>query len=122
MNRRPNILIVDDEHSSRETLSDILEARGYTIYSADCGQRAIDKVETNDIDLLLMDYKMPDLNGLDTFRLINLNHPDIKAVFITAYYDEKSLQTEKHSQILGIFHKPVNIAELMKLLDGLAFG
>lgn len=118
MKTPPNILIVDDELGSRVTLEDILEDKGFDIFSVDSGPKAISVVEKENIDIILMDYKMPGMNGLEVFQKIRATNPNLKVIFITAYYDEQSLQTEKSDQILGICHKPVNIPELINLIEG----
>lgn len=120
MNKLPNVLIVDDEQGSRGTLEDILEAMGFITFCAESGYQAIELVEEEQIDLLLIDYKMPGLNGLETYTRISAINPDVKAIFVTAYYDEKALQSIEDKHVLGICHKPLDISKLIALLNGVS--
>ena len=63
------ILIVDDEDSIRISLRGILEDEGYTVVEAESGQAAIDYLNANSIDLVLLDVWMPGMDGLETLSI-----------------------------------------------------
>ncbi len=116
------ILIVDDEQSMLITLGDILETLGYEIITADNGYKAIEIVKNDTIDVVLMDFKMPGLNGVETLKEICKINPSIKTIFITAYYDEKVLNEGLSEGICGICHKPLNIPQLLDFINVAAGG
>lgn len=111
-----NILIVDDEPGIRETLKDILELHSYEVTTVDSGERAIVLVTERDFDVILMDYKMHGIDGVETFYKVRETLPDIKVVFITAYYNEEAINNALIDGAIGVCNKPLNIPNLMKLL------
>ena len=79
------ILIVDDESSSRKILAQELSYRGYAVDTADDGAGALSKVDSTRPDLILLDYMMPNLSGLDVLRELRKKEDDTPVVMITAY-------------------------------------
>ena len=110
------ILIVDDEMNMLITLQDILDVHGYEIFTAVDGNEAIEISKSQKVDLILMDFKMPGLNGVQTYEEIRKIHPLIKVIFITAYYDEKTLKEASADGIYGVFHKPLDIPQLLEYI------
>ncbi len=111
------ILIVDDEQSMLTTLKDILEVMGYIIITASDGYKAIELVKKDWIDLILMDFKMPGLNGVEALKEIKKINPAIKTIFITAYYDQKILTKDLRDNISSICHKPLDIPLLLNSIE-----
>jgi CheY-like chemotaxis protein len=66
----PNILIVDDSEMWRRMSKDALGARGHTIREADSGESALASAQTAPVDLVVMDYGMPSLNGIEAAELL----------------------------------------------------
>ncbi len=66
MRDKMTILVVDDDIAMRETLSDILEIEGYGVVTANDGNEAIERMREKDFSLVLMDIKMPGMNGIQT--------------------------------------------------------
>ena len=64
----PNILIVDDSDIWRRLAKDILKRNGYRLFDADSGERALEIARDTPLDLVVMDYRMSRLDGLDTSR------------------------------------------------------
>ena len=79
------ILIVDDEPFNLDLLEQELSDRGYLVERADNGKEALKKVELSRPDLLLLDYMMPDLNGLEVLKEIRKRENDVPVVMITAH-------------------------------------
>jgi len=79
------ILIVDDESGIRSGVNEILTMEGYSVDSADCGRAALQLVECNTYDVVLMDYRLPDVDGLTLLHNIQKIIPDIMTCMITAY-------------------------------------
>ena len=92
------ILIVDDEEGIRESLKLILSDFYELILTKD-GVQALDCLEkSKEIKLVLMDIKMPRVNGLDVLKQIKENHPKLDVVIITGY---KSVETATEAVRLG---------------------
>jgi len=68
----PNILIVDDSEMWRRMSKDALAPRGHAIHEAESGQTAVEAARQSPVDLVVMDYGMPSLDGLESSRLLRL--------------------------------------------------
>lgn len=82
-----NILIVEDEQKLREVLCDYFKSRGDTPFEAENGVQALELVEHNEFDAVLLDIMMPGLNGLSVCRAVRKNS-SVPIVFLTALSDE----------------------------------
>ena len=79
------ILIVDDEPSNRNILSQELTHEGYSVVAASDGREALRKIESSRPDLIILDYMMPDLSGLEVLKELRKRENDTPVVMITAY-------------------------------------
>ncbi len=82
---REKILIVDDEPSNRKILAQELTHKGFIVDTASGGKEALAKVTSSPPDLVILDYMMPDLSGLDVLKEIRKNGSDVPIIMITAY-------------------------------------
>ena len=85
MTKMPNILVVDDEAAIRESLKDWLMEDGYSVALAIDGENAIAMVQESQYDVILLDLKMPGIDGLETMRRIKGISPDSEVLMMTAY-------------------------------------
>src|SRR5690349_18732259 len=83
--RRPRILVVDDERSMRELLAIVLRREGYEVLLAENGKSAVDLLERESVDILISDIKMPDLSGVEVLRAAKKIDQDILGIMITAF-------------------------------------
>ena len=81
----PRILVVDDEASIRESLKDWLMEDGYNVALAVDGETAVKMAETSSYDVILLDLKMPGIDGLETMRRIKEISPEVEVLMMTAY-------------------------------------
>ncbi len=79
------ILVVDDERSMRELLELVLKRNGYSVHTAENGNRALDLVRQNVYDLMISDVKMPDINGIDLLQRVKEISPETQVIMITAF-------------------------------------
>lgn len=115
------ILVVDDEQSLRSSLSDILNRVGYQVWSVGCGADALEVLARQDFDVVLLDLKMPDIDGTDVLREAHLHAPNTLFIIMTAY-------GTLESAIIGIRHgafdyllKPSPIQRILETVEaGLA--
>jgi DNA-binding response OmpR family regulator len=81
-----NILLVDDEVPFLETMTKRLTKRDYEITSAETGAEALDKLNMDQsIDVVILDVKMPGMDGIETLKEIKRSHPLVEVIMLTAY-------------------------------------
>ena len=106
------ILIIDDEASIRELLTDFLESKGMEVASAANGEAGLDLLKEEKFDLFLLDLMMPGMSGLDVLRECAAEEINVTSIVITAH---ASVQTAVEAMKLGAFDyitKPFNLEEL----------
>ena len=113
------VLVVDDQRSIRLTLSAILESRGCDVTEVEDGYRAIDAAAEDSFDLILMDIKMPGINGVQTFREIRKTSPETLVVMMTGYAVQNLVDTAIEEGALSIIYKPFEMEEVFKLVDSI---
>ena len=79
------ILVADDEMSIRLLYSEELKEEGYEVYLAANGKEALDIVDKVSLDLVILDIKMPEMNGIEALRQIKEKQPDLPVLLSTAY-------------------------------------
>lgn len=85
MNKNKSVLIVDDEKNIRLTLSQSLEMLALETDTAINGEEALEKLKDKNFDLILLDLKMPGMDGMDVLRRVQQIRPDIRIIIITAH-------------------------------------
>jgi two-component system response regulator HydG len=114
---KEKILVVDDEQSHRTMLKAILSREGYEITEADDGKSAVKAVEDNAFDLILMDIRMTDLDGIEAMREIKKVCPSIPVIMMTAYASIKTAVEALKSGASDYLTKPLDIEELKILIQ-----
>jgi two-component system response regulator HydG len=109
---RQRVLVVDNEASMRFVLHEVMEREGYEISEASDGDEAVDLVRNREFDLVIMDIRMPRLNGLEALRQMRQLRPHLVVVMITAYGNETVALEALRSGAYDYFHKPFEIDEL----------
>lgn len=106
------ILIVDDEDHIRFSLKQVLEDAGYHITTAQSGLVALDHVEENGCDLMLLDLRMPKMNGRDVLNAIKENRPELPVAIVTAHgtVDQAVEMVRKGAE--NFIHKPFTPKEI----------
>jgi two-component system response regulator HydG len=119
MNNKSSILIVDDDEGMCETLADILEDKGYRPVVALDGYEAVVKVHEADFDAILMDIRMPEMNGVETLKKIRKIHPEAMVVMMTAYAVEDLITEALREGAYSVLHKPLDMERVIGLIEGM---
>ena len=114
---KASILIVDDNESILETISAILEAKGYRTDIAKNGKEAIEKSKTNFYNMALLDIRLPDIEGTKLLTKMKETKPKMVKIMVTGY---ASLQNAVEALNLGAdayIMKPVDPENLLKIIN-----
>jgi two-component system response regulator AtoC len=113
---KPTILVVDDERLIRWSLTKRLKAEGYEVLEAETGREALDRLDEG-VDLVLLDYKLPDIDGVTVLRRIKEHDQDILVILLTAY---ATVETAVEAMKIGAYHfanKPFELEELIGTVE-----
>jgi len=115
-----NVLIVEDEKSQREMLRGFLAKEGHAVEEAENGEKALSAVKAGQFDLLLLDYKMPGMNGLDVLEEVKRISPDIDVIMMTAFGTIETAVKAMKTGAVDYITKPVDLEDLLLHIDRLS--
>lgn len=110
------ILIVDDQYGIRILLTEVLQKEGYTTFQAANGFQAIDITKEQAPDLVLLDMKIPGMDGIEILKRLKQHDETIKVIIMTAYGGLDMIQEAKDLGALTHFAKPFDIDEIRKVV------
>lgn len=114
-----HILVVDDDRSNCRILSKLLSAQGYRVDWADNGQDAVMLARQHPYGLALLDYRMPDMDGVELYRQLRQIRPEIMGVFQTAFAKIEVIYAAIDAGAERVLAKPVDARELLPLVERL---
>jgi DNA-binding NtrC family response regulator len=117
MAKKSSILVVDDEDSLRNVLSNELTNEGYDVRSASDGDEAITELQKNQFDLILLDIKMPRMNGFEVLKFIKESFPKMKVVMLTGFADLKNAIESKKLGADDFVSKPYDLVDLLTTIE-----
>lgn len=110
---KSNILVVDDELVARQSLTDILKLEGYNVASAPNGQAAVEYVRTHPIDLMIVDLRMPGMDGLEVVQVVNQIAPDTEVILLTAFGSTETAIQALRLRIHDYLLKPASPVQII---------
>lgn len=111
------ILIVDDDEDFREALSHRLIRKKIHVVAVESGEKALSVVEKNTFDLILLDLRMPGMDGVETFKKIIKVRNDCVVIIMTAYHDDERISIAKEMNPFGLLEKPFEFAQLAEYIE-----
>ena len=112
MSTQTHVLVVDDDDELRTTLAEQLLGEGYTITLAEDGERAINTIKEKNVDVAVVDVKMPKVNGFEVLEFVKKNYPKVKVIMLTAYADIRNVNKCKELGADDVIEKPYDIGDL----------
>jgi DNA-binding NtrC family response regulator len=117
MAKKSSILVVDDEDALRTVLSGELASEGYEVRTAADGDDAVTEMGKAVFDLVLLDIKMPRMNGFEVLKFIKEKHPKTKVVMLTGFADLKNAIESKKLGADDFVSKPYDLVDLLTTIE-----
>lgn len=114
--QQANIFIVDDDTPVRQALSRLLSSYGFNVQSFPSGQDFLDIVSSDTEGCLILDVKMPGMNGLELQEKLNVSGHKLPIIFITAYDNPKDRERALEQGAVAFFPKPLNDKDLISAI------
>ncbi|MDR0843319.1 MAG: response regulator [Acidobacteriota bacterium] len=114
-----SILVVDDEPGIRTGVREILMLEGHDVDDADCGRAALERIEGKSYDVFLIDYRLPDIDGLTLLQSIQKKAPDAMTCMITAYANIETAVFATRQGVDIFLPKPFTPDDLVSTVDNL---
>ncbi|MEH7299185.1 response regulator [Neobacillus drentensis] len=109
---KEKILIVDDQFGIRILLNEVFQKEGYQTFQAANGVQALDIVTKHDPDLVLLDMKIPGMDGIEILKRMKVIDPEIRVIIMTAYGELDMIQEAKDLGAITHFAKPFDIDDI----------
>lgn len=122
MPQKNRILVVDDEDALRTVLSSELEGEGYKVASAADGSEAIEILKKEGFDLILLDIKMPNVDGFEVLKFVKETHPATKVIMLTGFADLKNAIESKKLGAEDFVSKPYDLVDLLTTVERVLSG
>lgn len=114
---KSRILVVDDEEALRTVLSTELNSEGYDVETASDGDEAISIVQNKKFDLLLLDIKMPKVDGFEVLKFVKKSFPAVKVIMLTGFADLKNAIESKKLGAEDFVSKPYDLVDLLTTIE-----
>ena len=106
------ILVIDDDTYICECLSMYLDEEGYAAETANTGRQGLDRFAQNGADLVILDVRLPDIDGFEVLRKLRSAGTDVPVIMISAYHDPASVAKAMEGGAFAYIPKPVNIVAM----------
>lgn len=113
------ILVVDDQPGIRLLLADMLRNEGYQVQTAETGQEALDKINSSHCDLLVLDYQLPVINGIELLTMLEKKSIVLPAILISGLAEEFQKKYDSDLYIKKVFTKPFDMRDVCSVVDSI---
>ncbi len=111
------ILIVDDDRDFADGIAEIIDEEGYESFLAYSGQEALQVIQKHDIDVVFLDIRMPQMDGVEAVKEIRKLKPDIRVAMLTGYYDQDMREAALDNGASDVLHKPIDVDDLLSFIE-----
>tara|TARA_Y100001934_G_scaffold283624_2_gene404906 strand:- start:4281 stop:5627 length:1347 start_codon:yes stop_codon:yes gene_type:complete len=110
---KPHILIVDDDPGQRSLLNSFLGGQGFRTTLADSGAGALELLESEAVDMMISDVRMPGMTGLETLQKVREKHSSLPVLMVTAFPDIRDAVSAMQDGAVNYLQKPIDLDELL---------
>src|SRR4030042_175656 len=115
--RKTLILVVDDSFTAREALKNILAERGYGVITASTGTEALTMVREKRFDIMFLDVKLPDIDGVEFFEQVKSIDPEVAVIMMTGYSETELMQKVISHGAYTCIYKPFSVDKVVSLVS-----
>jgi len=115
--KQASVLVVDDEPNMRSTLCEILRNEGYQVHSACDGLEAVRLCKDTQPQIVLMDVRMPGMDGVETFRFIRRHQEGVRVILMSAYSTDALKEAALDEGAIAFLPKPLDVKKVLDLMD-----
>ncbi|MEW5894672.1 MAG: response regulator [Candidatus Omnitrophota bacterium] len=119
MPEEKKVLIVDDDVDFCDSLADILEGENLKTTTAYIGEDAVRLIESQVFDIVLLDIKMPGIDGISVLKLIKKAHPQTRVIIMTGYADVDRVKQALQEKAEKIVYKPFEVKDFIETIRSL---
>lgn len=116
---KDEILVVDDQAGIRLLLTDIFTSEGYQVTSAETGKEALEKIYQHSFDLIILDYRLPILNGGEILQQMREDQKMIPVILMSGLIENIKEEFIKDDMIIELVAKPFNIKDICDLVKSM---
>lgn len=113
------ILVVDDQEGIRTLLYEVLSNAGYQVHTATTGREALDAFNQREFQLLIIDYKLPGLDGLGVLDMLEQQGRKVPVIIISGLTEEITTEKRTYSYIQHILSKPFDVHHMLSLAQAI---
>ena len=117
--REMRILLVDDDEWIRDSLSLFFESEGCHLLALETAEEGLEEINRQAYDIIIADYKLPGMDGLEFLRRINQSHPGALTILITAYGSKDVFLKARKTRVQDFIDKPFTIETIEDSLSRL---
>ena len=111
------VLLVDDEKEFVSTLAERMQMRGFDPEVAFSGEQALEMLKKDIPDVMVLDLKMPGIDGLEVLRRARKTHPRLQVIILTGHGSERDEEAARRLGAFDHLQKPVDINELVEVME-----
>ena len=108
------MMLVDDEERFLSTTQKLLSRKGYDVLTASSGSQALDLLRTNNVHVVILDVKMPGMDGIETLKAIKRNYPLVEVIMLTGHGTVDSAVEGLKSGATDYLTKPTDVQDLLE--------
>ncbi|MEW9676376.1 response regulator [Lentibacillus sp. L22] len=114
-----SILVVDDQPGIRLLLVEVLKNEGYRVATAETGKEALDQLFQKTFDLLMLDYKLPVIDGSEVIRRLKQENISVPAIIMSGLAEEVTKKFADYPNVKEVISKPFNITDICSITNGI---